>query len=291
MVFYREVRSPVVAGTFYPEDPDTLRKAIEESFLHSIGPGGLPSVSSERVRESSGFVVPHAGYIYSGPVAAHTYYQLALEGKPDTFVVIGPNHTGYGALVSVYPRGKWSTPLGVVDVDEELARNIITNSGYAELDYGAHVDEHSIEVQLPFLQYLYGEDFMIVPIVLALQTPDVARDLAKAIYDAATHLGRDIVVLASSDFTHYEPHESAVKKDLEAIKKVEELDTDGFYKVIRELNVSTCGPGGIMVAIEYTKLVYKENARAKLLKYATSGDTSGYKAAVVGYASIRFYKA
>ncbi len=289
MTYYPEVRSPVVAGTFYPEDPDTLKKAIEESFLHTIGPGKLPEVSTTRKRESSGYVVPHAGYIYSGPVAAHSYYRIASEGCPDTFIIIGPNHTGYGALVSVYPGGKWSTPLGLVSVDEELARNIISNSSYAELDVGAHVDEHSIEVQLPFLQYLFGERFMIVPIVLALQTPDVARDLAKAIHDAATHLGRDVVVLASSDFTHYEPHDIAMEKDLKAIGMIEKLDTNGFYNVLRELNVSACGPGGIMVAIEYTKLLYGEKARAKLLKYATSGDTSGYKDAVVGYASIRFY--
>ena len=290
MEIYPDVRGPAVSGYFYPADPSDLKKLIEESFLHHIGPGRIPSVSSVRNKLSTGFVVPHAGYIYSGPVAAHTYYYLAMEGMPETFIIIGPNHTGYGALVSVYPQGLWETPLGQVEVDAELARTIINNSNYAELDVHAHIDEHSIEVQIPFLQYLFGNKFKIVPIVLALQTPDVARDLAKAIYDSVAHLGRDIVVIASSDFTHYEPHEVAMKKDLEAIKKIEELDTEGFYNTIRELNVTACGPGGIMVLMEYTKLVYGDKARAKLLKYATSGDTSGDKSAVEGYASIRFYR-
>jgi len=286
---YPETRSPAVAGYFYPLDPDELRRAIEASFQHPIGPGKLPTISPTRARGSTGFVVPHAGYIYSGPVAAHSYYKLAEEGMPETFIIIGPNHTGYGALVSVYPSGKWSTPLGEIEVDAELARSIVNNSEYAELDVYAHTEEHSIEVQLPFLQYLFGNKFKIVPIVLALQTPEVAEDLAKAIYDAIAHNGRDIVILASSDFTHYEPYESARSKDLKAIEKILELDTHGFYNIIKELNVSVCGPGGIMVLMEYTRKVYGGNAGAELLKYATSGDTSGDKSAVVGYASIRFY--
>ena len=289
MEVYPKVRSPVVAGYFYPINPDDLRRAIEDSFKHPVGPGVLPKPSPTRVKESAGFVVPHAGYIYSGPVAAYSYLRLAKEGLPETFIIIGPNHTGYGALVSVYPSGKWATPFGEIEVDTELARSIVNNSGYAELDVYAHIEEHSIEVQLPFLQYLFGNKFKIVPIILALQTPEVAVDLANAIYDAIAHNERDIIILASSDFTHYEPHESAKSKDLRAIEKILELDSHKFYNIIKELNVSICGPGGIMVLIEYTKKVYGNNAKAELLKYATSGDTSGNKAAVVGYASIRFY--
>ncbi len=291
MEVYPEVRSPAVAGYFYPIDRDELIKLIEDTFKHPIGPGSIPKVSKQRRWESVGFIAPHAGYIYSGPVAAHTYYKLAEEGAPETFVIIGPNHTGYGSLVSVYPSGKWATPLGEVEVDSDLARSIVSNSEYAELDIYAHTEEHSIEVQLPYLQYLFGNKFKIVPIVLALQTPEVARDLAKSIYDAVAHYNRDVVVIASTDFTHYEPHDIAREKDLKAIEKIIALDAEGFYNTLKELSVTACGPGGVMTLIELTKMIHRDKARAELLKYATSGDTSGNKSAVVGYASIRFYKA
>lgn len=284
-----EVRQPAVSGYFYPSKPDELRKLIEWCFTHRIGPGKLPVVSSTRVKKSTGFVVPHAGYIYSGPVAAHAYGVLASEGAPESIVIIGPNHTGYGALVSVYPKGRWATPFGELVVDEELARAIVSNSSYAELDVYAHVEEHSVEVQLPFIQYLFSDKIKIVPIVLGIQTPEVARDLARSIFDAETSLNRDIVVIASTDFTHYEPHEAAVNKDLEAINTlINTLDINKFYDTVRKLNVTACGPGGVMCLAEYTRLKLKERAVAKLLKYATSGDTSGDKSAVVGYAAIQF---
>lgn len=290
MEYIPETRRPAVSGYFYPSDPDELKKLIEWCFAHKVGPGRLPKVSVTRVRRSTGFVVPHAGYVYSGPVAAHSYYVLAEEGAPETIIIIGPNHTGFGALVSVYPRGKWATPFGEIEVDEKLARAIVSNSNYAELDVNAHVEEHSVEVQLPFIQYLFGDKIRIVPIVLGIQTPEVAKDLARSILDAEVSLRRDVVILASTDFTHYEPHEQAMKKDLEAIKTlIETLDTSKFYEIIRNLNVTACGPGGVMTLAEYTRLKYRERGAAKLLKYATSGDTSGDKTAVVGYAAIQFY--
>jgi len=285
------VRRPVVAGFFYSSNSAELSKSIESSFKHVLGPGSIPVVSDIRLKESVGFVVPHAGYIYSGPIAAHAYYRLALEGTPQTVIIVGTNHTGYGALVSVYPRGKWLTPLGGVEVDEELARGVISESSYAEEDIYAHADEHSVEVQLPFLQYLFGSKFKILPIVIMMHSLEVSRDLAKAIYNAVTKSGRDAVLLASSDMTHYEPHSIAVKKDLKAIEKIVSLDTEGFYKTMGELDISICGPGGIMTLIEYAKTMGAEKARAELLKYATSGDITGDKSAVVGYASIRFYLA
>jgi AmmeMemoRadiSam system protein B len=174
------VRYPIVAGSFYPSDPDSLRAAIEESFKHPLGPGSLPSVSEKRDKSIIGYVSPHAGYIYSGPVAAHVYYDLARAGKPETIIIIGTNHTGLGSLVSVYPKGRWATPLGELEVDEELARTIVNNSSYAELDVYAHEEEHSVEVQLPFIQYIYGDSVRITPIVLALHNPQVADDLARS---------------------------------------------------------------------------------------------------------------
>lgn len=280
------VRLPVVAGYFYPSEPEKLRELIEHSFKHPLGPGELPQVSSTRRKDALGYVAPHAGYIYSGPIAAHVYYNLALDGKPETIIIIGTNHTGLGSLVSVYPAGKWITPLGELEVDAELARDIVNNSDLAELDTYAHVEEHSVEVQLPFIQYLFGNNVKIVPIVLGLHTPDVARDLSKAIYESLQTTGRDTIIIASSDFNHYDPHDITVAKDKKALDRILALDTDGLYKVILEEHVTICGPGGIMTLIELVKLYGK--GEAKLLKYATSGDVSGDKSAVVGYAAIRF---
>ncbi len=284
------VRYPAVAGYFYPLEREELLSMLEELFTHHpLGPQKPPARNAPRKHVSTGYVVPHAGYVYSGPVAAHAYYALSQEGMPDTFVIIGPNHTGLGALVAVYPGGVWATPLGEIQVDAELARSIVNNSSYAELDHVAHMEEHSIEVQIPFIQYIYGNKPRIVPIVLGLQTPDIARDLAAAIKTAASTHHRDIVVLASSDFTHYEPHEKAREKDLKAIEAIKTMDIEKFYETITRLNVTCCGPGGIMTLMEYTRLVYGDKAAAQLLKYATSGDVTGDKTSVVGYAAIRFY--
>ncbi len=282
-------RYPVVAGYFYPNEPDELRKTIEESFLHPIGPGKLPEISSSRVKKSLGFVSPHAGYIYSGPVAAHVYYKLAEEGVPETIIILGTNHTGLGSLISVYPGGKWYTPLGALKVDDELARNIVNNSKFADLDVVAHMEEHSIEVQLPFIQYIFDDKVKIVPIVVGLHTPEIAEDLARSIIDATISMNRDVVLIASSDFNHYDPYEITINKDKKAIDRILNLDTDGFYKVIVEENITVCGPGAIMTLMEYTKQIGKEKAAVELLKHATSGDTNGPKDSVVGYAAIRFY--
>ncbi len=287
--FSLNIRYPVVAGYFYPEDPEKLRETIEWAFKHQLGPGRLPVVSSIRDKSVIGYVSPHAGYIYSGPVAAHVYHDIARHGTPETIIIIGTNHTGMGALISVYPSGKWVTPLGELLVDEELARTIVNNSNLAELDVYAHVEEHSVEVQLPFLQYMFGDKIRIVPIVLGLHTPEVARDMSKAIYEAIQGTGRDALVIASSDFNHYDPHEITVEKDKKVIDRILALDTDGFYKVLLEEHDTACGPGGIMTLIELSKLI-SENSRAELLKYATSGDVSGDKSAVVGYAAIRFLR-
>ncbi|MEM4551692.1 MAG: AmmeMemoRadiSam system protein B [Thermosphaera sp.] len=281
-------RLPVVSGYFYPSDKRELESLIEWSFTHPIGPGTLPKISATRRKETIGYISPHAGYIYSGPVAAHTYFQMAMDGAPETVIILGTNHTGYGALVSIYPGGTWETPLGSMEVDSELGKAIAEKSHIAELDEYAHVEEHSIEVQLPFIQYIYGNRVRILPVVLGLHTPDTAMDLARSIMEAVSSLKRDVILVASSDFNHYDPHEITVKKDSDAISMILRLDSLGFYNTLLREDISVCGPGGIMVLIEYSKLLLKEKARAELLKYATSGDVSGDKSHVVGYASIRF---
>jgi len=279
------VRHPVVAGYFYPGKRDELVKIIEWSFKHRHGPGSLPQLVERGARAVIGYVVPHAGYVFSGPVAAHAYYDMAQDGIPQTAVILGTNHTGLGKPVSVYPEGKWQTPLGYLEVDSELSESIVKHSNIADLDEQAHLEEHSVEVQLPFIQYIYGDRVKIVPVVIGIHTLSVARDVAESIITAARELNRDIVVLASSDFNHYEPHSTTVEKDKAAIDRILELDTEGFYNVISERNISVCGPGGVMTLVEIARRL---GARATLLKYMTSGDISGDKSAVVGYAAVKF---
>ncbi len=283
-----KTRHPSVAGLFYAGDPATLRSQIEELFTHRLGPGSTPHLSPERKKESLGFVVPHAGYMYSGPIAAHAYYKIASEGKPDAFIIIGPNHTGYGTLVSVMAEGEWLTPLGRVPIDAELAMEITKESIYADIDEKAHLYEHSIEVQLPFLQYIYGESISFVPIVMLNQEPAVARDLAKAIIEAINKLGKDVVIIASSDFTHYEPHDIAVSKDKMAIDAIIDLDPEKLHAVVEKYGISMCGPGPVMTLLYMGRDIGSK--RAELLAYATSGDVTGDKSAVVGYAAIRVLK-
>ncbi len=278
-------RLPYVAGTFYESDREKLMSQIEWCFTHELGPGKLPSVSNERRKLSLGFVVPHAGYMYSGPIAAHAYYCLANEGIPETVIVIGPNHTGVGTAVATMVEGVWETPLGEVSIDEELVRKLVKESSYLDIDADALLYEHSIEVQLPFLQYVYNSKIKFVPIVVSLQLPEIARDLASAIRCAVEVIGRDIVLIATTDWTHYEPQEIAYEKDREAINRVLSMDPEGLFKVVEEKGISACGYGAVAVLLYLAKSYGVKSA--KLLKYATSGDITGRRDSVVGYASIR----
>ncbi|EZQ03169.1 hypothetical protein CM19_10090 [Candidatus Acidianus copahuensis] len=279
-------RKPAVAGSFYDSDPIELRKLIEWSFLHQVGPGSLPKISAvKKPRDNLFFVVPHAGYIYSGPVAAHSFYYLAEEGKPDVVIVIGPNHTGLGSYVSIWPKGEWETPLGNAKIDEGLAMELVKDGEVIDIDEKAHMYEHSIEVQIPFLQYLF-QDVKIIPIVVMLQTPDIAEFLAEAIYRLMKrHQDLDIVVLSSSDMNHYDPYDITYKKDEMAIQKIQQLDYKGLYDVVENKDVTMCGYVPVMVSMI---LARKLSKKAYILKHATSGDTSGDKSSVVGYLAARF---
>ncbi len=276
-------RYPAVAGYFYEADREQLIKRIEWSYQHPLGIGKLPVRGASRNRGIRLFIAPHAGYIYSGPVASHTYYNISVAGNPGTFIIAGPNHSGVGSLVATVVDYVWETPLGGVEIDGELAKEIARRSGFLDIDDIPHENEHSIEVQIPFLQHIFGSSFKIVPIAMAMQTIEVARDLANAIAKAVEALGRDVIYIASTDWSHYEPHEPTVRKDLGALSYVEKLDPEGFYRYIVKENVTACGPGPTMIFIYLAKTWgYR---RAKILKYATSGDVTGEKSWVVGYAS------
>ena len=282
-------RLPAHAGTFYPAGRDDLVRSIEDSFTHPLGPGKIPRPGLEAGEGGAGaigYVVPHAGYMYSGPVAAHAYYDMALSEKPEAVVIVGPNHTMLGLNASVYKEGYWETPLGLVEVDSELSKLIVSYSRFFAFDDTAHMYEHSVEVQVPFLQYIYGEGLRIIPVVIGLQTLEVARDLASAVYKVYEEHGARILYLASTDFNHYESHEVTVKKDLIAIEKILDLDAEALYRVVESVPVTMCGPAPT------ASLIYlaREAGVSKpvLLKHATSGDVTGEKGWTVGYASIKF---
>lgn len=276
------IRRPVAAGTFYAGTRDSLIRQIELSFEHKLGPGSLPRFSNGNVRPPF-LVCPHAGYMYSGPVAAHSYAALESARRAVSVIIIGPNHTGIGSEVSIYPEGEWRTPLGSVSVDSELAEEIAKQTDIVSLDEYSHEEEHSIEVQLPFLQYTLKQ-FKFVPISMFDQERHVALALGRAIANVVD--GKDVLLIASSDFTHYEPDEVARKKDLEVLKHVLELDIDGFYDAIIRYRVSACGYGPVATVMEASRLLGAK--KGTLLKYATSGDITGDRSAVVGYASVIF---
>jgi AmmeMemoRadiSam system protein B len=266
------MRHAAVAGQFYSSRPDALRKQIEACFLSPIGPGSLPEKGNAE-RSVVGAVVPHAGLQYSGPVAAHVYSALAKERAPRTFIIIGPNHRGMGAGVAV-ATDDFQTPMGVLRLDREMAAKI---SGVAEPDREAHAYEHSIEVQMPFIQYLFPEA-MAVPVAMGFQDYETAKELAKEMVKAAK--GKDVVILASSDMSHYIPAAKAKSLDRKVIDKVLALDAKGVEEVIRLHDISACGYGPIM-----TMLMSCGGTSAELLRYATSGDVTPMDE-VVGYAGI-----
>ena len=208
-----KMRRPAVSDMFYAGTVGELREQIEWCYKHELGPGIIPQVNSIGLRQLVAMVVPHAGYSYSGPVAAHAYKELAEDGIFDTAVILGPNHTGYGGPVSVWAEGSWSTPLGDVEIDKKLAQRLLGD--VIKADEAAHMHEHSIEVQLPWLQYLYGK-VRIVPIVMLAQDVETARIVGESIARA----GGNLVVIASSDLTHYEPHSVATEKDSSIIEAV-----------------------------------------------------------------------
>jgi AmmeMemoRadiSam system protein B len=281
-----KLRYPAVAGSWYAGAPNSLRKQIEELFLHRLGPGSLPQVVREGPRNIVGLVVPHAGYMASGPVAAHSYYHLAKDGKPDVIVVFGPNHTGHGSALSIMNDGAWRTPLGDVEIDTEVANDIVQASRIIDVDDRAHVYEHSIELQLPFLQYLYGSEFRFVPVCFMMQDLVSSREVGKAVAKALK--GKNGLVIASSDLTHYEPQERAEKKDRLAVDAALKLDEEGYYRAVEAYGISTCGYGPVIAAITASKELGAK--KAELLCYKTSGDVLGDRSAVVGYASMTFTK-
>ena len=263
------IRNPVVAGQFYPEAPSQLKAMIE----------GM--VDEKAIKEDViGLISPHAGYIYSGPVAGAAISRIKFK---DTFIILGPNHTGRGKPLSIMTQGVWKTPLGEVELDSQLGKQILATSSHLEEDSMAHQYEHSIEVQLPFLQY-FKRDIKLVPIILAYASGATYKEIGKELAKAVKDLNREVVIIASSDMTHYEPQESARRKDTQAIEAILDLNEDELLKRVDELDISMCGYAPATCLISAAKELGATGA--ELVKYQTSGDTTGDYTSVVGYAGI-----
>ncbi len=263
------IRPPVVAGSFYPRSKneliDTLKTLVGEKL------------EKQRVL---GAISPHAGYVYSGRVMGSVFSRIEV---PDTVVILAPNHTGCGAPYSLWPEGSWETPLGEIPIDEELVGEFLNSCDFIEKDKEAHVREHAAEVILPFLQYINPRAKIVVIVIKTACLEDL-EIIGKSIGQVLKKTRPSTLVVASSDMTHYESHESASKKDKSAIAEIAALREKGLYNVVRESNITMCGVCPVIVMIVCSK--ERGAASAELIKYATSGDVSGDYEQVVGYAGM-----
>ena len=285
-----ELRKPAVGGSFYPDSFQELEGAVGGCFLHAKGPGALPV--SKRSKKLAGIIAPHAGYYYSGPCAAWAFKEVAESVFADTYLIIGTNHAAYPrtATLSV----DWQTPLGVVKTDAAFCRELVKR-GLAVDEKAAHLHEHSVEVQLPFLQFVSRDrlpDLQFVPLVLApdLSVKEFSLDLQELIMDS----GKRVCIIVSADFTHYGPNygylpftENVQKKlpelDMGAIKLIKALDGKGFFEYVRDTGATICGHLPIAVLLETLG-----KCSPQLLQYYTSADIAGGWRNAVGYAAVSF---
>jgi AmmeMemoRadiSam system protein B len=270
------LRAPAAAGSFYDIDIEMLRKQIETSFKK------VPQLKKKPVKAA---IVPHAGYIYSGSVAAYSYSQL----EKTNYIILGVNHYGIGTNFALMKKGLWKTPLGEVVISENVADKLLAECKLLEYDVIPHEHEHSIEVQLPFLQYKFGSDFKFIPIAILNEASDESfldscRLVGKAIAKIIKKEKDKWTILASSDFSHYIPKAFAEKTDKYIIKSILKMNESEFFSRVSERNASICGFGAIATSIVAANELGAK--KAELLKYATSADVTQDDNSVVGYASI-----
>jgi len=266
-------RKAAVAGYFYPQKEKDLRKMIEEM------------VDPEMKKEKAFCVVsPHAGFIYSGPVAGAVFSSVHL---PDRFIIMGPSHRGIESRFALMDEGIWEMPFGDVSIDSELSELIMNHTDLITKDDMAHLSEHSLEVQLPFIQY-FKKDISIVPICISYYASfEDLEALGKAAAQGIKESEKDVMIVASTDMSHYVNQKVAQKKDFLAIDKILELDAKGLYEVVNRENISMCGFQPTTSAVVASKELGAQ--KAELIKYQTSGDVTGDFQEVVGYAGIRIY--
>lgn len=265
------IRRPVVSGQFYPAAVRDIKRLIASFDIDN----------QQKKMNALGCILPHAGYIFSGKVACETLSRIKIT---DTCVILGPNHTGFGPEASIMQEGAWEIPQGNIGIDTELASTIIKNSKYLRQDSLAHNYEHSIEVLLPLISEFAGKEFRFVPIILATTDELVYKDIANALCAAIQKKGKNTIIIASSDMTHYEPRDEASKKDRAAVDAILELDEEKLIEKVKTLNISMCGYIPSAIATLASKKLGAKGAT--LVSYRTSGDTSGDYDSVVGYAGI-----
>jgi len=263
------IRSPAYAGSFYPATAEDLNNQFQ-------GFSTAPAKPSTAI----GMMAPHAGYIYSGKTAFMTYQQVQIT---DTAVVLAPNHTGSGSSVAMYTKGMWRTPLGGAEIDEALAEKIMTNISGAKNDFMAHDREHSLEVQIPFLQF-FNKDILIVPLQLKHLGLEKCRELGQQLATVIAEQNPRPLLVASSDMSHYESAQAAKAKDKRAIEQILKLDPEKLYKTVTEGNISMCGVVPTTVMLFAAKELGAK--QAELVRYSNSGDVNGDYEQVVGYAGI-----
>lgn len=280
-----EIRKPAVAGQFYEADRAGLLGEIEAAYLGSRGPGALPEVDENGPRQMLGLISPHAGYVYSAPMAAYGFAALAKDGRPDTFVVIGPNH-GRGTWVSaIQTSGAWLTPLGEAQIDAELGAELARELPWLEDGSSGFRGEHSLEVQIPLLQHVYGENVKFVPLMMLEQEQPAAQAIGEAL--ARVLQGRNAVIIASTDMTHQEPRQVATAQDTLLAERIKALDAPGLLRERQRNQITMCGYGPVAATIIAAKALGA--TRAEILRYGDSGEAHPMDA-VVGYLSAAIYR-
>lgn len=270
------VRKPAIAGSWYPDDPGILRSEIE-SFLRQVPAGGAP-------RKPCVIISPHAGYLYSGRVAAHSYQ--ALKGfSYGTVVVISPSHRAYFPSVSIWAKGAFETPLGVIAIDEKLCAKLLGTSVIFTDNTRPHDSEHALEIQLPFLQTVLSP-FTLCPLIMGQQDLSLCRDLGRALLGAIGNPD-DVLVVASTDLSHFHHAKQAEAMDGEVVRLVEALDVDALGGKLSGEEVEACGGGPVLAALTYAQGLGRNEV--KILNYAHSGHVTGDNSSVVGYLSAVVY--
>ncbi|MDD4955480.1 MAG: AmmeMemoRadiSam system protein B [Candidatus Omnitrophica bacterium] len=263
------IREPVVSGQFYPQGEQELKKAIEEF---------KPKASLKT--SAYGLILPHAGYVYSGRVAVATVSRIISRKR---VIILGPNHTGYGEDFGLYPEGSWKIPFGNIAIDSALSKKILESGSEITPDKLVHKFEHSIEVELPILHYFFG-NFSFVPIVCTVAALAAYEKVATQIFSAAKEHREEIIFIASSDMTHYEPDSAARRKDRMALEHIVNLDAEGLVKTVKRENISMCGIAPVAILLLIMKKLGANKANVSL--YETSAEATGDTGSVVGYAGV-----
>ena len=265
------IRSPAVAGQFYPGSEASLVKTLDNL---------IPEISPEEKKEALAVISPHAGYIYSGGVAGETIGSIKV---PENVIILGPNHTGHGTQVALMNEGAWDMPMGQVPINNELAEEIAKSTSLIQVDEVAHRFEHSLEVQVPFLQYTQ-KNLSITPLVVSHISYDSCVTVGNGLAEAIRNYGQQVLIVASTDMTHYESRQSASSKDSMALEHIKSLDPEGLYNTVVGNRISMCGIMPTTVALVAALALCAK--KAELVRYTDSGEASGDTSKVVGYAGL-----